>query len=159
MTERAIYVLTVLAAVGSGVMGGLMFAFSTAVMAALARIAPAGGIAAMQAVNVVILNPLFLVAFLGPALLSVVLAGAALLGWPVGSPLAIYAGAALYLVGVIGVTMVFNVPMNDALAAVDPSSGEGSAVWANYLANWTRWNHIRALSGATACAAFILALR
>ncbi len=159
MTERALYVLTILTAVGSGVMGGLMLAFSTAVMAALGRIVPASGIAAMQAVNVVILNPLFFIAFFGPALLSIILAGAALLGWPVGNSLAIYVGAALYLVGVIGVTMVFNVPMNNALAAVDPSSGEGATVWANYLSNWTAWNHVRAVSGAVACAAFILALR
>ena len=159
MSERAIYVLTALAAVGSGVMGGLIFAFSTAVMPALGRIAPANGIAAMQAINVVILNPLFFFAFFGPALLSVILAGAALLGWPVGSSLAIYAGAALYLVGVIGVTMVFNVPMNNALAAIDPSSGEGATAWANYLSNWTAWNHVRAVSGAAGCAAFILALR
>jgi uncharacterized membrane protein len=159
MSERVLYALTVLAAVGSGVMGGLMFAFSTAIMAALGRIAPASGIAAMQAVNVVILNPLFFVAFFGPALLSVILAGAALLGWPVGSSPAIYAGAALYLVGVIGVTMMFNVPMNDALAAVDPASGEGATVWASYLSNWTMWNLVRVISGAAACVAFILALR
>ena len=159
MSERVFYVLTFLAALGSGVMGGLFFAYSTSVMGALGRIAPVGGIAAMQAVNVVIQNPVFFLAFFGPALLSLVLAAAALLGWHGGSALPIYAGAAFYLVGIIGVTIVCNVPMNNALAVVDPASAEGAQYWATYLSNWTAWNHVRTVAGIAACVSYILALR
>jgi uncharacterized membrane protein len=159
MSERVFQTLIILAAVGSGVMGGLFFAFSTSVMPALGRIAPGGGIAAMQAVNVVIQNPVFFIAFFGPALLSLVLAAAALLGWHGGGSLAIYAGAAFYLIGIIAVTVVFNVPMNNALMAVDPASGEGASFWTSYLSNWTAWNHVRTVSGIAACVSFILALR
>lgn len=159
MSERVLYVLTVLAAVGSGVMGGLFFAFSTSVMPALGRVGPTGGIAAMQAVNVVIQNPLFFIAFFGPALLSILLVVAALLGWPVGSPLAIYAGAAFYLIGIMVITIIVNVPMNNALDAVDAASAEGAALWSTYLSNWTGWNHVRAIMGIAACVSYILALR
>ena len=47
MIDRLLFALTFLSALGSGVMAGLFFAFSAFVMTALARIAPASGIAAM----------------------------------------------------------------------------------------------------------------
>jgi uncharacterized membrane protein len=39
--------------------------------------------------------------------------------------------------------MRFNVPLNDALAAVDPASAEGARLWAGYFTRWTAWNHVR----------------
>ena len=70
----------------------------------------------------------------------------------------IVAGAGLYVIGTVLVTMVFNVPLNNALAAVDPASGEGAAVWADYLRTWTNWNHVRTLAALAASGAFISAL-
>jgi len=70
----------------------------------------------------------------------------------------IVAGAGLYVVGTVVVTMVFNVPLNNALAAVDPASSEGAAVWADYLRTWTNWNHVRTLAALAASGAFIFAL-
>lgn len=159
MSERVFYALTVAAAVSAGLMGGLFFVFSNTIMAALGRVAPASGIAAMQAINVVIQNPVFFLAFFGPALLSILLAAAALLGWTSSGSTAIYIGAALYLIGIIGVTVVFNVPMNNALDAVDPASADGATFWADYLVRWTAWNHVRTVSGLASSVAFILALR
>ena len=158
MSERVFQTLTILAAVGSGAMGGLFFAYSTSVMGALGRVAPAGGIAAMQAVNVVIQNPVFFIAFFGPALLSLALAAAALLGWHGGSPLAIYAGAFFYLAGIMVVTIAINVPMNNALMAVDPASAEGASRWAAYLVSWTFWNHVRTAAALAAAASLTFAL-
>ena len=74
-------ILTFLAALGSGLMAGFFFAFSATVMWALERQPPAEGIAAMQAINVVVLNPLFLGTFFGTALLSLVLDIVALMDW------------------------------------------------------------------------------
>ena len=159
MSERVFQTLIILAAVGSGVMGGLFFAYSTSVMGALGRIAPSSGIAAMQAIDVVIQNPVFFIAFFGPALLSLVLAAAALLGWHGGSALAIYAGAFFYLAGIMAVTIAINVPMNNALMAVDPASAEGARYWTTYLSTWTALNHIRTVAGIAACVSYILALR
>jgi uncharacterized membrane protein len=159
MSERTLSILTILAAVSSGVMGGLFFIFSNTIMAALARIAPAGGIAAMQSINIVIQNPVFFLFFFGPALLSIVLAIGAVLGWTPGGHAWLYIGAAFYLLGIMGVTIAINVPMNDALAAVDPASAEGANVWTTYLVDWTRWNHVRTIAGIGSCLAYILALR
>ena len=55
--------------------------------------------------------------------------------------------------------MIFNVPLNDALASVDPASGEGAALWERYLDVWVKWNHVRTVAGLGALACFIQALR
>lgn len=155
---RLMFVVTLAAALGSGLMAGLFFAFSTSVMSALGRIPAPQGIAAMQSINVTILNPVFLTVFLGTALLSALLVVGAIFGW-IPNPGWAVAGALLYIVGVIGITMFINVPMNDALAAAAPDSAEGAALWAGYLERWTFWNHVRTLAPLAGLAAFILALR
>ena len=74
----------------------------------------------------------------------------------IGSPW-LLAGSLFYLAGIIVVTMVFNVPLNDALAAVDPASAEASTLWVRYLNEWVMWNHVRTVAGIAALASFIMA--
>ena len=73
--------LTLAAALGAGLVAGIFFAFSAFIMAALGRLAPEGGISAMQSINVAVLNPMFFFVFFGTAVLALVLAIAALAGW------------------------------------------------------------------------------
>jgi uncharacterized membrane protein len=68
------------------------------------------------------------------------------------------AGGALYVIGMFVCTAVFNVPLNNALAAVDPNSVEAASLWARYLTDWTLWNHVRTMSSTAACALFIWAI-
>ncbi|SOC40422.1 uncharacterized membrane protein [Rhizobium subbaraonis] len=148
--------LLLVATVGAGLNAGLFFIFSVCIMAALARLPAGEGIAAMNAINVVIQNPLFFAAFMGTALLAVAIIVLAFLNGAPGSALAIGA-AAVFLVGTLGVTIVFNVPMNDALAAVNPASPEGEALWKTYLGRWTAWNHVRTVTSIASLVLFILA--
>ena len=67
-------------------------------------------------------------------------------------------GIALYLVGTILVTIVFNVPRNDALASIDPASANGASLWAGYLISWTAWNHVRTVAALAAAASLTIAL-
>ena len=60
--------LAIATAVGCAVNGGVFFAFSSFVMAALRRLAPAQGIAAMQSINVVALTPPLMIPLFGTAL-------------------------------------------------------------------------------------------
>jgi uncharacterized membrane protein len=53
---------------------------------------------------------------------------------------------------------VFNVPRNDALAKVDPASADGARLWADYIASWTAWNHVRAAAALAASASFTIVL-
>ena len=158
MIGRAVLALTFASALGSGLVAGIFFAFSTFVMAALARLQPAEGIAAMQSINVTVINPIFFAAFLGTAGLCVILAVMALARWGEPGAIPLLCGSVLYLVGVLLVTGIFNVPMNDALAAAVPHSPEGAALWTRYLADWTAWNHVRTIAPLLASAAFIAAL-
>jgi uncharacterized membrane protein len=150
--------LTFIAAVGSGVVGGVFFAFSNFVMAALARLPVPSGIAAMNSINVTVITPTFMTALFGTGLICLVLIAAVLFGWSQPGSYWLLAGAVIYFVGNPLVTLVFNVPLNDALAAVDPESANGAAVWANHLNQWVMWNHVRTVTAIVSMACFIVAL-
>lgn len=150
-------VLLVLCALGSGAIGGVFFAFSNFVMPALARLAPAEGIHAMQAINVTVLNRLFLGTFMGTGLLSLAATVVALFDWNgVGSWCVVLAGT-IYLLGSILVTLRGNVPLNNALMRVTQADALGEAIWSNYRRDWTRWNHVRTVACFIAMALFIVA--
>jgi len=96
--------------------------------------------------------------FLATTAASAALAVTALLRWGEPGAMAMAAGGALYVLGMFVVTMIFNVPLNDALAAADPASHETASLWARYLTDWTLWNHVRTVSSTAACALFIAAI-
>jgi uncharacterized membrane protein len=156
--QGLLLVLTVLAALGSGLVAGIFFAFSAFVMIALGRLPAENGIAAMQSINVAVLNPVFFAAFFGTAALALVLAIAALIDWSQPGAAYLLAGSLLYLIGTIFVTIACNVPLNNKLASVKPNSGEGKSVWAHYLSSWTAWNHVRTAASLAAAALFIIVL-
>jgi uncharacterized membrane protein len=151
--------LTLATAIASGLVGGVFFAFSNFVMEALARLRPSEGAAAMQAINVTVINPLFMTALFGTALASLVL-----IGWGVAELDEPYAGwliaaGAIYVVGEVVTTGGYHVPRNNALARVDPASEEGARVWRTYLVEWTRMNHVRTVAGLAACGLLAVALQ
>src|SRR5215468_10071855 len=135
--------LVLLACIGAGTVGGIFFAFSTFVMQALAQLPPGQGIAAMQRINVVVLNPLFLGVFVGSALLAAGCVVVSFVPWSLPrSPLLLAAGL-LYLFGSFHVTRAFNVPRNQELARLNAESSEAAAYWPRYVREWSSWNHVR----------------
>jgi uncharacterized membrane protein len=158
MFESLLTVLTVAAAAASGLVAGVFFAFSSFVMGALTSLGTTRGIAAMQSINVVVLRSWFIVTFLATTVLAAVLAVVSLVRWNAPGSIALLAGSALYLVGVFGVTILFNVPLNNALAEVDAGSVSGSDMWNRYNVAWTRWNHLRTVAALAATVAFIMAM-
>ena len=158
MSDETLFTIRFCSAIGCGLMAGLFFAFSAAVMRGLSGIPPAHGMAAMQSINRVILNPIFFSAFFGTAVLCLIVLFSSLSRW--GEPDAAIgaAGAALYLVGNIVVTMVFNVPMNNALESTATDHPEAVARWASYLTRWTAWNHVRTVTALAAAIVLTLSL-
>jgi uncharacterized membrane protein len=150
--------LVILCALGSGAIGGVFFAFSNFVMPALARLASAEGIHAMQAINVTVLNRLFLGTFMGTGALSIAAIVVALLRWDGVASLCAALGGATYVLGSILVTMRGNVPLNNALMRVTQADALGEAVWRTYLRDWTKWNTIRTIACFIAMVLFIVAL-
>jgi uncharacterized membrane protein len=147
------------AMLGSGLIAGVFFAFSTFVMRALGRLPEMQGLAAMQSINVAVINPVFLGVFLGTAALCGALAIQSLLDWHLPRAPWLLAGSLVYLFGCFLVTMAGNVPLNNALAAVTPGGGEGAELWRGYLVRWTAWNHVRAAASLVAMACLAVALR
>jgi uncharacterized membrane protein len=152
------FALTLIAVVGSGVVAGIWFTFSNFVMAALARLPAEQGAAAMRAINLTVLNAGFFLFFFGTgaASLAVVVLSLVRQGQPGSGLLSL--GCVLYLVGSIGVTIFRNVPLNEALEAAEPGTAEEAALWSQYLADWTFWNHVRAAGTAAAAVTFSVAL-
>ena len=68
------------------------------------------------------------------------------------------AASLLYLIGTIGVTIVGNISLNDALAIVSPDSPEGTTLWVRYLIDWTFWNHARTIAALLTAILFTIAL-
>ena len=152
------FALTLIAALGSGLIGGVCFGFSGFVMKALARLRPAQGITAMQSINVVAVTPPLMIALFGTALTCVALVVSSLPRWREPVAMLRLVGGGLYLVGVVLVTIVRNVPMNDALGAVEPDSADGAAQWAKFVPGWTTWNSVRTVAALAAAAALTVAL-
>ena len=150
-------VLVFAAATGSGIVGGIFFAFSSFVMAALGRIPPAQGVAAMNSINVAVINPSFMTMFAGTGTLCLGVTVGSLVRWnQPGAKLAL-AASLVYLVGCVGVTAFCNVPLNDRLASL-ADAAQAVAFWPRYLAVWDRWNQVRSVSGIMSAGLFTLAL-
>lgn len=149
--DEILFFVTFFAALSCGLIGGIFFVFSNSVMKALARISPEGGISAMQAINVTIVNPLFLTAFFGSALACLFLfIVVAFIRPPDPATASLLAGSAVYLVGSFAITVACNVPRNNALARLSASDPEATASWRDYVSSWTRWNHVRTIASLVA---------
>lgn len=156
MTTRLLTLLLIVASVGAGLAGGLFFVFSNTIMNAFDRLPGGGGVPAMQRINEVILNPVFFLVFFGTAALCVVLLVFYLAHLDKPGAWLACAGALLYLLGSIGVTMVCNVPLNNKLAAVPATATDLLAQWQAYRVPWTNWNHVRTIACTLAAAAFAI---
>ena len=137
---------------------GVFFAFSAFIMKALARIDPSQGMAAMQSINIVVLNPVFLGVFVGTALVCIVTVVFSFMQWSKPGAGYLFAGGLLYLIGTFFVTMAFNVPKNEALRVVTPDDARAASLWAAYVSRWTMWNHVRTAAAFAATIAFSFAL-
>lgn len=144
----------ILGVVSVGLMAGLFAAFAYAVMPGLGQTDDRSFVASMQRINVVIVNPLFLLVFFGGLGFTVIAAVAyrdlRMFWW-------IVAGAVLYGVGLL-ITMAFNIPLNNTLdAAGDPDRiGDLRAVRDAFEASWVRWNIARAVIHTAAFAVLVI---
>jgi len=150
MIEGTQLYLVVGTALASGLVGGVLYAFSSFVMPGLKRLPPAQGMAAMQSINVTAVRPGLMVPFFGTMIASVAVAITAIADWDPTTSVWLLAGAATYVFGTFAMTGLYHVPRNNALAATRIDAPEIESVWARYLKDWTRWNHFRTLAALAA---------
>lgn len=132
-----------------GLQAGTYYTWASGVMPGLSRVDDRTFVHAVQQMNVAIVNPVFLLSFLGaPAL-----AAAAILTTHGPARWWVVAGAGLAVATVV-VTGALNVPLNDALAAAGPvdSIRDLAAVRADFESAWRRWNVVRTLTSAASVA-------
>ncbi len=151
-------VLTSTALIGSALVAGIFFTFSNFVMAALEDLPYRAGISAMQSINSVVLNPLFLGLFFGVAVLVLALAALPLLDWEQSYSLLILSGAGCYFIGTFIVTIAGNVPLNKKLEHVSVEDTTAAEAWSEYLIKWNRWNNLRTLSALISTILFTFGL-
>jgi len=144
-------------AMATGLLAGVFLTFSDFVMKSLLACKPAAGTEAMQIINRKVYNSIFMV------LLMVMI--------PVSSGLAFYAcfftagplatvliiSGLLYFFGVFIVSIVGNIPMNNALEALPQGSVAAQAYWPSYVKTWVLWNHLRWVSALGTSTGYVIA--
>ncbi len=135
--------------IGSGLMAGLLYGWAVSVNPGLRRVPDTTYVTTMQSINRAIINPMFLLPFLT---MPLILAAAAITQFRIGDTRRgwyLITAAVVYLLGVVGVTVGGNVPLNNALDAVtlaDVSNSEVAAERRSYETGWVRWHNVRTVA-------------
>jgi len=138
---------------------GVFLAFSDFIMRSLALTGGHGGVEAMQIINREVFRWVFMALFLGMAAVSVVVAGYGAFGVSGPAGTLIMMAGLVYSIGTFGVTVFFNVPMNEALAGMEMSSETTRDYWLQtYVPRWTFWNSVRTLASAASAALLLFGL-
>ncbi|WP_030452706.1 DUF1772 domain-containing protein [Herbidospora cretacea] len=138
-----------------GNIAGLFYAYSVSVIPGLNASRADHAVAAMQQINVKILNPLFFASFIGAPLVAAVAGVLLLSSGHRGAAMPFFGATAVYVLGSFVPTAIVNVPLNNTLLAAgeitDPA--RAAQVWAEFAAKWAPWNHLRT---AASCAGLLL---
>lgn len=155
MSPDILVPLIAAAAILNAIVAGVFLTFSDFVMKSLSAAPPATGVQTMQLINRRVYKSVFLVLLLGMAPVSVALALLGLPTLPQAASHWLILGAMLYVIGVLAVTMVCNVPMNKQLDRMVNGAADTNRYWATYLSRWTLWNHLRTAASGAAAVCFV----
>ncbi|MFY0609894.1 MAG: DUF1772 domain-containing protein [Hyphomicrobiaceae bacterium] len=157
--DTAFFFLIHFAVIAYALVGGVFLAFSDFIMRSLVLTGGHGGIEAMQTINREVFRWVFMALFLGMAAVSVVVAGYGAFGLSGPAGTLIMLAGLVYLIGCFTVTVVFNVPMNEALAGLEVSLETTRDYWSQtYVPRWTFWNSVRAFACVASAALLLVGL-
>jgi uncharacterized membrane protein len=137
----------------TALIAGLFYAYSCSVNLGLGRLPDREYLAAMQNINSAILNPLFFMSFMGTLILLPLSAWLNYEQSLSGRFLLLAIAAAVYIIGVFGVTMLGNVPFNDMLARFDLTLATASDITRLRLSfeqPWLMWHQVRTIASVVA---------
>eukprot|EP00435_Cladocopium_sp_Y103_P077640 s1_g1379.t1 len=154
MTQTWLLLVSEISLISTALVAGVFLTFSDFVMRSLNGARTSAGVEVMQGINREVYKTIFMVLLVGMWGVSVALGTYAFLYQQGGGATELILAAIIYSVGVMGVTLVFNVPMNTKLEAQAYDSPEGAAYWSDvYYPRWTFWNWVR--GGASALTAVV----
>lgn len=158
MTSTWFFIVCEISVIACGMVSGVFLTFSDFVMRSLDSARTAAGVEVMQVINREVFGSVFLFLLLGMSALSPFLIGYAYFRVAGSASTLIMTGGAIYFAGVFVVTLVFNVPMNDRLDAMEFSGTEAATYWTNtYMPRWTFWNYVRAIASAASAICYLVA--
>ncbi len=147
-----------LSALLSGLVAGLLYGYACSVNLGLGKLDDIGYLSAMQSINEAIQNPVFFISFMGSV---VILPYSTWLCYKNGDTTLWYlmlAATLLYGVGVFGVTVIGNVPLNEALAKFDLNSASTEAIQAQRRQFEQPWNNFHLIRTIASIVSFVLVL-
>ncbi len=151
-------IILAITAILTALVAGLFFAWTVSITQGLLRVSDSEYVSAMQATNRAIQNPVFFAVFFGAQILLLV---CLFLFYGQGARFWLLLGAfALYAIGVMGVTIFGNVPLNNQLDRFEMQTAkpaEISAARKNYETVWNNLNTIRTVSSTLAVTLVIIA--
>lgn len=154
-----IFLVLQFAIIAYALVAGVFLAFSDFIMRSLALTSGSGGVEAMQAINREVFRWVFMALFLGMAAISLLIGGYAWISLSGPSGFLILSAAIVYLIGCFGVTLLFNVPMNEALAGKVLSMEATRDYWLQiYVPRWTFWNTVRTVASTVSAALLLVGL-
>ena len=150
--------MLILLVVLTGLMAGVYFTFSVFVMKSLNELPAFQAAQAMNKINDVIVNTLFLPIFFGSTLWYAGVIIWTLTDWQNERSVLMIIAALIYILGMFVVTAFGNVPLNNRLKEKEKSNDELAIYWKEYLNSWIKLNHLRTISCIAACCLLTLAL-
>ena len=139
----------------TGLSAGLCFTWTNAITPGIGRLDDMSYLLSFQQMNRTIVNPMFLIAFFGPAILGlhslIAFRGAATaLFW------VLLVAVAIYFEGVVLVTIFGNVPLNNILDATELSTANQVDLKTLRDLFEVKWNHLHLIRTISATVSFAL---
>jgi uncharacterized membrane protein len=160
MLEGYRHWLTLTAIGGTGLVGGVFFAYSTFTMSGIRRLPGTDGLRTMQQINRAADSsaPLVLALF-GTGSICILLGIGAVRDIHTPTSALHLAAGLLYIVGALGLTIAFHVPRNNALQLTDPTAPGAMDKWQHYATVWTAGNHVRTIASLASAVIYAMSLR
>jgi len=149
--------ILMIAGMAMALVAGVFLGFSDFIMRGLLQAPAFQGAAGMVGLNRTVYRSVFMVLLIGLGPVSGALGVVALWQLEGAARALTLAGGVAYLVGVLAVTGLGNVPMNTRLDAMDGQPNETATYWPCYVQRWTRLNHSRTAGSAVAALCWLAA--
>ena len=149
-------IILIISATMTALMAGFFFSYSISVSWGLGKLADKEFLKTMQSINREVQNPIFFVCFFGTLIM---LAIATFQQYSYGSNtfVMLLIATLLYLVGVFGVTVFANVPLNNQLEQFDISNATevtAKQMRTRFERPWNLWNNVRTI--CSLCAVILI---
>jgi uncharacterized membrane protein len=151
------YMLLIITTTITGLIAGLFYSWSVSVMPGIGRLDDKEFLMSFQAMNRAIINPVFMLCFLGAA---VMLPVTTFVNYGQPTFWLLMVASLFYLGGVIAVTFIGNIPLNNALDRLNIASSTSeqlAAFRAQFESKWNALNHVRSVANTVALVLAIMA--